>query len=35
MNIYVPHGNYVVDFQGSYEVVWKPKGPLLYMRVDG
>jgi hypothetical protein len=29
MNIYGGHGNYVVDFQGSYEVARKPKGPLI------
>jgi hypothetical protein len=29
MNIYGRHGNYIVDFQGSYEVVWKLKGPLI------
>jgi hypothetical protein len=29
MNIYGRHGNYIVDFQGSYEVAWKLKGPLI------
>jgi hypothetical protein len=29
MNIYGRPGNYIVDFQGSYEVVRKLKGPLM------
>ncbi len=29
MNINGGHGNYIVDFQGSYEVAWKIKGPLI------
>jgi hypothetical protein len=29
MNIYGRHGNYIVDFQGSYEVARKLKGPLI------
>jgi hypothetical protein len=29
MNINGGHGNYIVDFQGSYEVAWKLKGPLI------
>jgi hypothetical protein len=28
MNIYVRHGNYIVDSQGLYEVARKLKGPL-------
>jgi hypothetical protein len=26
MNIYVPHGNYIVNSKGSYKVAWKLKG---------
>ncbi len=29
MNIYGWHGSYIVDSQGSYEVVGKHKGPLI------
>ncbi len=29
MDIYGRHGNYIVDFQGSYEVARKHKGPLI------
>ncbi len=29
MNINGRHGNYIVDFQGSYEVARKLKGPLI------
>jgi hypothetical protein len=29
MNIYGRHGNFIVDFQGSYEVAQKLKGPLI------
>ncbi len=29
MNINGGHGNYIVDFQGSYEVARKLKGPLI------
>jgi hypothetical protein len=29
MNIYGRHGNYIVDSQGSYEVVGKLKEPLI------
>jgi hypothetical protein len=33
-NIFVRHGNYSVNFQGSYEVAWKLKGPLTGERMD-
>jgi hypothetical protein len=29
MNIYGRYGNYIVNFQGSYEVAEKLKGPLI------
>ncbi len=29
MNIYGRHGNYIVDFQGFFEVARKLKGPLI------
>ncbi len=29
MNIYGRYGNYIVNFQGSYEVAQKLKGPLI------
>jgi hypothetical protein len=33
MNIYVRHGNYSINFQGQYEVVWTIKEP-FYKRDD-